>query len=199
MPKVNFILHFGLISLSIPSFKPWFKFLPSQLDSWPRNQLYWGKVNCGQLTVKSHENWPTSTLWTHMDHLIKFGSQFHKKFDQITKRAKWSFLGFWLHKGNFWLFDLANGTPSSHMDSRTPWNYLDMLNKFKRSQIHKIDSWISQSIDQFWLYTEKSNFDFLVKIKSQDSFFIKTCQIMKLVHQEITKCKLGFKMEFFIT
>ena len=32
------------------------------------------KVNCGQLTVKYHENWPTSTLWTHMDHLIKFGS-----------------------------------------------------------------------------------------------------------------------------
>ena len=197
MPKMTFMLHVGLPSLSIPSFKSWFQVLPSQLDSWPRNQLYWEKVNCGQLTVKPHENWPTSTLWTHMDHLIKFGSQFHKKFDQITKRAKWSFLGFWLHKGNFWLFDLANGKPSSHMDSRTPWNYLDMLNKLKRSQVHKIDSWISQSIDQFWLYTEKSNFDFLVKIKSQDSFFIKTCQIMKLVHQEITKCKLGFENGIF--
>ena len=194
MPKVTFMLHVGLTSLSIPSFKPWFQSLPSQLDSWPRNQLYWGK---SQLTVKPHDFWPTSTFWTHMDHLIKFGSQFHKKFDQITKRAKWSFLGFWLHKGNFWLFDLTNGKPSSHMDSRTPWNYLDMLNKFKRSQVHKIDSWISQSIDQFWLYTEKSNFDFLVKIKSQDSFFIKTCQIMKLVHQEIKKCKLGFEMRIF--
>lgn len=74
-----------------------------------------------------------------------------------------------------------------------------MLNKLKKSQVHKIDSWISQSIDQFWLYTEKSNFDFLVKIKSQDSFFIKKCQIMKLVHQETKKCKLGFEMEFFIT
>ena len=125
-----------------------------------------------------------------MDHLIKFGSQFHKKFDQITKRAKWSFLG-------FWLFDLANGKPSSHMDSRTPWICLDMLNKFKRSQMHKIDRWIFQSTDQIWLYTEKSNFDFLVKIKCQDSFLIKTCQIMKLVHQEIKNYKLGFEMKKF--
>ena len=50
---------------------------------------------------------------------------------------------------------------------------------------------------KIWLYTEKSNFDFLVKIKCQGSFFIKTCQIMKLVHQETQKCKLGFKMENF--
>ena len=101
-----------------------------------------GKVNCGQLTVKPHDFWPTSTLWTHMNHLIKFGSQIHKKFDQITKRAKWSFLGFWLHKGNFWLFDLANGKPSSHMDSRTQWHGLDTFNKFKRSQMYRIDRWI---------------------------------------------------------
>ena len=106
-----------------------------------------GKVNCDQLAVKSHENWPTSTLWTHMNHLVKFGSQSHKKFDQITKRAKWSFLGFWLYKGNFWLFNLANGKPSSHMYSRTQWNYLDILNKFKRSQMHKIDRWIFQSTE----------------------------------------------------
>ena len=39
-----------------------------------------------------------------MYHLIKFGSQLLKKFDQIIKRAKWSKLGFWLRKGNsdFW-------------------------------------------------------------------------------------------------
>ena len=132
-----------------------------------------------------------------MNHLIKFGSQFHKKFDQITKRAKWSFLGFWLHKGNFWLFDLANGKPSSHMDSRTPWNCLYMFKKFKRSQMHKIDRWIFQSIDQFFNCIEKSNFDFLVKIKCQDSFFIKTCQIVKLVHQQIKNHKLGFEMKKF--
>ena len=83
-----------------------------------------------------------------MDHLIKFGSQFHKKFDQITKRAKWSFLGFWLHKGNFWLFDLTNGKSSSTMDIRTQWHCLDPFNKFKRSQMHRIDRWIFQSTDQ---------------------------------------------------
>ena len=106
------------------------------------------KVNCGQLIVKPHDFWPTSTLWTHMNHLVKFRSQFHKKFDQITKRVKWSFLGFWLYRGNFWLFDLANGKPSSHMDSRITWNFLDMFNKFKRSQMHKIDRWIFQSTEQ---------------------------------------------------
>ena len=47
------------------------------------------------------------------------------------------------------------------------------------------------------MYTEKSNFDFLVKIKCQGSFFIKTCQIMNLVHQETQNYKLGFKMENF--
>ena len=73
MLKLTFILHIGLISLSIPSFKPWIKFLPSQLDSWHRNQLYWEKVNCSQLTVKPHDFWPTSTYWTHMNYLVKFG------------------------------------------------------------------------------------------------------------------------------
>ena len=106
------------------------------------------KVNCGQFTVKPHEFWPTSTLWTHMNHLIKFGSQFHKKFDQIIKRAKWSFLGFWLYKGNFWLFDLANGKLGSNMDSRTQWHHLDLFNKFKIPQLHWIDRWIFQSTDQ---------------------------------------------------
>ena len=157
---MTFMDHYGPPIFLMSSFKCWITFLLSQLIRWPKISCIGGKVNYGQFIVKPHEIWSTSTLWTHMDHLIKFESQFPKKFDQITKRAKWSFLGFWLHKGNFWLFDLANGKPSSHMDSRTPLNCLDMLNKFKRSQVHKIDSWISQSIDQFWLYTEKSNNDF---------------------------------------
>ena len=67
-----------------------------------------------------------------MNHLIKFGPQIHKKFDQITKRAKWTFLGFWLHKGNFLLFDLTNGKPRSLMASRIQWHCLDILNKFKK-------------------------------------------------------------------
>ena len=39
-----------------------------------------------------------------MYHLIKFGSQLLKKFDQIIKRAKWSKLGFWLRRSisDFW-------------------------------------------------------------------------------------------------
>ena len=92
--------------------------------------------------------WSTSTLWTHMNHLIKFGPQFHKKFDQITKKAKWSFLGFWLHKGNFWLFDLGNGKLSPTKDSSTQWHHFYLFNKFKRSQMHGIDRWIFQSTDQ---------------------------------------------------
>ena len=32
---------------------------------------------------------------------------------------------------------------------------------------------------------ENANFDFLIKIKFQKSYFIKTCQNMKIVHQEI--------------
>ena len=43
MLNVTFMLHVEPIRLLIPSFKPWIKFLPSQLDSWPKNQLYWGK------------------------------------------------------------------------------------------------------------------------------------------------------------
>ena len=58
------------------------------------------------------------------------------------------------------------------------------------------DEFFSQLI-KIWLYTEKSNFDFLVKIKCQELFFIKTCQIMKIVHQETQFCKLGFKIEKF--
>ena len=54
MPKMTFLLHIGLPSLSISSFKSWFQVLPSQLDSWPRNQLYWGK---------SQLYWGKSQLW----------------------------------------------------------------------------------------------------------------------------------------
>ena len=72
MLKVTFILHVGLIILSIPNFKPWIKFLPSQLDSWPRNQLYWGK---SQL-------WPiysqTSWILTHINIMNSY-----EPFDQV--------------------------------------------------------------------------------------------------------------------
>ena len=114
-----------------------------------------------------------------MNHLIKFGSQFHKKFDQITKRAKWSFLGFWLLKGNFWLFDLNNGKPSSHMDSRTQWHCLDPFNKFKRSQMHRIDRWIFQSTDQ--------NLTVYWKVKL---WLFGQNQVPRFIfHQDMSKCE----------
>ena len=72
MPHVTFILHFGLIRFPIPSFKLWIKFLSNQLDSWPRNQLYWGK---SQL-------WPiysqTSWILTHINIINSY-----EPFDQV--------------------------------------------------------------------------------------------------------------------
>ena len=72
MPKMTFMLHVGLPSLSIPSFKSWFQILPSQLDSWPRNQLYWGK---SQL-------WPidSQTSW-NLIHINIMNS--YEPFDQV--------------------------------------------------------------------------------------------------------------------
>ena len=72
MPNKTFMLHIGLPSLSIPSFKPWFQPLPSQLDSWPRNQLYWGK---SQL-------WPidSQTSW-NLIHINIMNS--YEPFDQV--------------------------------------------------------------------------------------------------------------------
>ena len=72
MPKMTFMLHVGLPSLSIPSFKSWFQVLPSQLDSWPRNQLYWGK---SQL-------WPidSQTSW-NLTHINIMNS--YEPFDQV--------------------------------------------------------------------------------------------------------------------
>ena len=55
MPHVTFILHVGPLIFPIPSFKPWIKFLPSQLDSWPKNQLYWGKSQLW--SIDSQTSW----------------------------------------------------------------------------------------------------------------------------------------------
>ena len=135
-----------------------------------------------------------------MNHLVKFGSQFHKEFDQITKRAKWSFLGFWLHKGNFLLFNLANNKLSSHMDSRTQWHYLDPFNKFKKSQMHRIDRWIFQSTDQnltvywkvkLWLFGQNQVPRVIIH---QDMSKHETCSPRKL----ILKIRV-FNLKIFIT
>ena len=74
-----------------------------------------------------------------MNHLIKFGPQLLNKFDQIFKRAKWSFLRFLTVEGQFLIFHLANGKLGSSMDSRTQWHHIDLFTRFKRSQMHWID------------------------------------------------------------
>ena len=66
------------------------------------------------------------------------------------------------------------------------------------------DEFFSQPIKS-QLYTEKLNFDFLVKIKCQRSQFVKACQNMKLIHQEIKKSRFHFEkskflnLEFFLS
>ena len=51
-------------------------------------------------------------------------------------------------EGQFLIFNLANGKFGSSMVSRTQWNHLDLITRFKRSQMHWIDRWIFQSTDQ---------------------------------------------------
>ena len=114
-----------------------------------------------------------------MNHLIKFGPQLHKKFDQITKRAKWSFLGFWLHRGQFLIFDLANGKLGSSIDSRTQWNHLNLFTRFKRSQMHLIDKWSFQSTDQ------KSSVHWKVKLW----LFCQNQVPRVIIHKKISKCE----------
>ena len=62
------------------------------------------------------------------------------------------------------------------------------------AQVQWIDRWISSQLFKSQLYTEKSNFDFLVKIKCQRSQFIKKCQNVKLVHQEIKDWRYYFEI-----
>ena len=61
------------------------------------------------------------------------------------------------------------------------------------AQIQWIDKWIFNQLIKSQLYTEKSNFDFLVKIKCQRSQFIKLCQNIKLIHQEIKNSRFHFE------
>ena len=65
-------------------------------------------------------------------------------------------------------------------------------------QCHLIDSWFFSQLIKSQLYTKKLNFDFLVKIKCQRSQFIKTCQNMKLIHQEIKKSRFHFEKSKFL-
>ena len=100
-------------------------------------------------------------------------------------------------KGQFLIFNLTNDQLGSSMVSRTQWNHLDLITSSKDLKCIGLTDEFSSQLIKNQMYTEKSNFDFLVKIKCQGSFFIKMCQNMKLVHQETQFCKLGFKIEKF--
>ena len=148
MPKLTFILHVGLISFSIPSFKLWIKCLLSQLDSWPRNQLYWGKSQLWP--IYSQTSWilthinimnsyePSDQIWTTTPQEIWSD---HQKGKMVIFRVL-------TIEGQFLIFHLANGKLGSSMDSRTKCHHLDIITRFKRSQMHWIDIWIFQSTDQ---------------------------------------------------
>ena len=139
-----------------------------------------------------------------MCHLVKFGSQFLKKFGQITKRAKWSKLGFWLRKGNFWSFNLANDQLSSNMISRTQWHHLDLITWFKRSQVHWIDRWIFQSTDQkstvhwkvkLWLFGQNQVRRVIIH---QDMSKYETCWPRKpILKIRVLNLKKFHNLEFF--
>ena len=51
-------------------------------------------------------------------------------------------------EGKFLIFHLANGKLGSAMDLRIQWHHLDLITRFKRSQMYWIDKWIFQSTDQ---------------------------------------------------
>ena len=72
MLHVTLIHHLGPLRLLMLSFKPWITFLRSQLDSWPRNQLDWGK----------RQQWPidsqTSWILTHINIMNSY-----EPFDQV--------------------------------------------------------------------------------------------------------------------
>ena len=51
-------------------------------------------------------------------------------------------------QGKFLIFNLANDQLGSNMVSRNQWHHLDLITRFKRSQMHWIDIWVFQSTDQ---------------------------------------------------
>ena len=102
-----------------------------------------------------------------------------------------------IDKIQFFIFDLENDLLVQVMISRVQFNNFNLMTWFKTLQVHWIDKWILQLIDQKLIVYEKSNFDFLVKFKCQRSQFIKACQNMKLIHQEIKNSKFHLeKLKF---
>ena len=116
----------------------------------------------------------------------------HQKGKMVKIRVLTEKAWFWTFNPNTWLDGLRH-------DIKNPiasfWpNY--MVQNIARS-IGLTDEFFSQLIKN-QLYTEKSNFDFLVKIKCKRSQVIKTCQNMKLIHQKIKKSRFHFEKSKFL-
>ena len=86
-------------------------------------------------------------------------------------------------EGQFLIFNLENGQLVLSMISRVQLHHFNLMAWPKTLlKINWTDSEFSVNWSKSQLYTEKSNFDFLVKIQCQRSQFIKTCQNMKSFH-----------------
>ena len=122
------------------------------------------------------------------------GSQFSKKVIQITKRGKMGEIRVLTKKWpNFDFFYLIPGLLVGSMISRIRARNFDLISHFNSSPE------ISGLIDKIWstggksqLYTKKSNFDFLTKVESQKSYFIKTSKIWNLIIKNKESQKSNF-------
>ena len=96
-------------------------------------------------------------------------------------------------KGQLLIFDLENDQLAWSMISRVKLHHFDIMAWPKTLlKINWMDSKFSINWSKSQLYTEKSNFDFLVKIQCQRSQFIKTCQKYETYSSRNQKFKISF-------
>ena len=125
-----------------------------------------------------------------------FGSQFLNKFDQITKRAKWSKLGFWLRRLVFRLSTQIYDLMVWDMISRIQIHHFDLMAWFKtflRINWLIIENW--STIEKVNCTLKSQTLTFWSKSNLKKSYFIKTCENIQVVHQEIKKSKLSLKIQ----
>ena len=198
MPNMTFMLHIGLPSLPIPSFRSWFQVLPSQLDSWPRNQLYWGKSQLWP--IDSQTSWnlihinimnsygPFDQVWITIPQEIWSDHQKGKMVIFRVLTAQRQFLTVWPSQ---WQTKITYGLK----DSMTWSWHIQQVQKIPNAQDWQMNFPINWSI--FDCILKSQTLTFWSKSSVKIHFSLKTCQIMKLVHQEIKNCKLGFEMKNF--
>ena len=138
---MTFKHHYEPRRLLMTSFKLWTTFLISQLDSWPKNQLYWGKS----------QPWPiysqTSWFLIHINILDSYVS-FYQVWITIPQemwsnhqKGKMVKIRVLIEERQFLIFNLENDQLISSMISRIQWHHLDLITWLKTSQIHWIDRW----------------------------------------------------------